>query len=174
MATHPTCVTVIASFTLQPHRQEVWLATWGEVARIAAHGATGRPLRTGETTRQTVRIAGRDVEIEWYVIDVKPHTEVACRAVCATGSCLYMKQRVTPAGKGTRVEVELDYQPPVRFVGRVLNQTYVERRIEREIACSLHNLTDLLEEDNGLARPADTELAQLSGERPLVAGSADR
>lgn len=39
MATHPTCVTVIASFTLQPHRQAVWLATWGEVARIAASRA---------------------------------------------------------------------------------------------------------------------------------------
>lgn len=35
-------------------------------------------------------------------------------------------------------------------VGRAFRQTYVERRIERETACSLHNLRDLLEEDSHL------------------------
>jgi hypothetical protein len=39
MAARPTSVTVAASFTLLPHRRDVWLAAWGEVARIAA----GRP-----------------------------------------------------------------------------------------------------------------------------------
>jgi Polyketide cyclase / dehydrase and lipid transport len=117
---------------------------------VKAHGATRWPLPVGETTRQTLRVAGRDVEIELRVVDVKSLSEMVYLATCATGSRLSMKQRVIPAGNDCQIEVELDYQPPAGLAGRVLNPTYVERRIDRETACSLHNLRDLLEEDSHL------------------------
>jgi quinol monooxygenase YgiN len=36
MAAQPTSVTVTTSFTILPHHRDVWLAAWGEVARMAA------------------------------------------------------------------------------------------------------------------------------------------
>lgn len=42
MAADLNGVTIIASFTLPPHRQEVWLATWMEVVRTATFRAACR------------------------------------------------------------------------------------------------------------------------------------
>ncbi|MGI8827233.1 MAG: SRPBCC family protein [Chloroflexota bacterium] len=138
---------------------------------VKAHGATHRPLRIGETIRQTIRVVGRDVEVDWRVVDVKPLLEMVYQATCVTGSRLYMKQRVISTGNDCQLEVELDYQPPKQLIGKALSQTYVERRIERETACSLHNLRDLLEGDTHFVDPAGAELTQTARDTQRVSGA---
>src|SRR5450756_2200792 len=45
MAAQPTSVTVTTSFTLLPQHRDVWLAAWGEVARMAAGQLACRQVR---------------------------------------------------------------------------------------------------------------------------------
>lgn len=54
---------------------------------------------------------GRDVEIEWRVIDVKPLSEMVYRTACATGSRLSMKQRVIPAGNDCQTLDIYEHEP---------------------------------------------------------------
>jgi hypothetical protein len=81
---------------------------------------------------------------------MEPLSELVYRAMCASDSRLSIKQKVISAGYACQVEVELDYQPPMRVAGRVLTPAHVGRRIERETACLAHKLCVLLDEHSYL------------------------
>ncbi len=56
-----------------------------------------------------------------------------------------MRQRVSPRGSGSRVDLEVDYELPAGALGAVLDRMYVERRNEREAEHTLQNLKDVVE-----------------------------
>jgi uncharacterized membrane protein len=56
-----------------------------------------------------------------------------------------MVQSVEETEGGSRVDVELDYELPGGLVGELFDSAYAERRNERELEHSLHNLKELVE-----------------------------
>jgi uncharacterized membrane protein len=120
------------------------LPDWATIV-VETHDLPGRPMRNGDTFRQTIRLGGQTLETEWEVSELRPGRHVAYTATAPGGGELAMKQTVIPNGRKSRVEVELDYAVPGGFLGELADRAYMERRNEREAELSLHNLKDLLE-----------------------------
>jgi uncharacterized membrane protein len=103
------------------------------------------PIRTGSSFRQTVRIGGRTLDTEWRVTQLERPRQIAYAATAVGGGTLAMKQMVSAADGGSRVVLELDYEIPGGFLAHIVDRAYIERRNEREVEHSLHNLKELLE-----------------------------
>jgi uncharacterized membrane protein len=112
---------------------------------VENHDVPDGPLRPGQRFRQTVRVAGRNLESDWVVRSVDRPRQVGYEATAPGGGELRMIQRVTSDGDGSRVELELDYQLPGGLLGEAVDRAYVERRNEREAEHSLQNIKDLVE-----------------------------
>ncbi|MGD9889847.1 MAG: SRPBCC family protein [Dehalococcoidia bacterium] len=120
------------------------LPDWATIV-VETRDVPHRPIQNGTTFRQTIRVAGRHLESEWHVAELERPRHVAYEATAPGGGQLAMKQTVNPTGDGSRVELELDYEPPLGFLGELMDRAYFERRNERDAEHSLHNLKDLLE-----------------------------
>ena len=120
------------------------LPQWATIL-VETRKAPGRPIETGDSFEQTIRVAGVPLESRWRVGHIQRPTVVEYEAEGVMGGRLRMIQRVSPVGGGSRVELEVDYELPGSFVGELLDQAFVERRNEREAGSSLQNLKDLLE-----------------------------
>lgn len=127
---------VLCDLRLIPH----WATIAGEF-----EGGPDRPLASGDSFRHTMRVGGLDVKGEWSVTELERPRHVTYEAKADAGGWLKMKQTVVPSDRGSRVELEVDYELPGGFLGDVLDRVYVERRNEREAENSLHNLKALVE-----------------------------
>jgi uncharacterized membrane protein len=122
------------------------LPDWATMV-LENHNTPEKPLRTGQTFGQTIRIAGRNLTTEWEVSELEAGRRVAYRATGPAGASLEMHQRIEPRDNGSRVELEIDYDLPGGALGDAVDKLYVERRNEREAAHSLSNLKELLESE---------------------------
>ncbi len=112
---------------------------------VETHDVPNVSLQEGSTFRQTVRVAGRNLECEWTVTELDHPRRIAYQASAPGGGQLTMQQIVSSTDSGSIVELDLDYELPGGFLGNAIDRLYVERRNEREAEHSLHNLKDLLE-----------------------------
>jgi uncharacterized membrane protein len=119
------------------------LPDWSTIT-IATHDAPEQPLSKGDTFRQTLRILGRHLETDWTVTELDRPRHVAYEAKGPVGATLRMAQTVESSSSGSRVSFEVDYELPGGAVGG-LAAPVIERRNEREVEHSLHNLKDLVE-----------------------------
>lgn len=120
------------------------LPDWSTVT-VSTHDAPPKPLSAGQTFRQTLRVLGRNLDVDWEVKEVQRPNRLAYEATAPGGGRLRMTQQVRQAGDGSRVELDIDYDLPGGFVGEWLDEHYAERRNEREVEHSLHNLKELVE-----------------------------
>lgn len=120
------------------------LPSWATVV-VENHDTPEKPLSLGDTFRQTVRVAGQNLETDWKVTELQRPSRVAYEATAPGAGRLTMRQIVSGSDGGSRVELEIDYELPGGFLGDLLDRAYVERRNEREAEHSLHNLKELLE-----------------------------
>jgi hypothetical protein len=121
-------------------RRPEWVTT-----TIHTYDVPPGPLRAGQRFRQTMRVAGKQVESEWSVARIEPLCQIAYDVTCAAGGRLSMTQSLSALGEVTVVEIVAEYELPPDLVRGPLWARYIERRIQREVAVSLHNLRDLLE-----------------------------
>jgi uncharacterized protein YndB with AHSA1/START domain len=120
------------------------LPVWSTIT-VETHGTPRQPIETGDTFTQTVRVLGRNLETRWEVTELdRPH-KVAYSSEASGGGLLRMVQTVEGTPGGSRVDVELDYELSGGFVGELFDSAYAERRNERELEHSLHNLKELAE-----------------------------
>lgn len=98
--------------------------------------------RSSDTFRLPVRIAGKEVWLDWRVVEREP----PCIRYEAEGEgvVLTVEETVHAAGDSTRLHIVCEYHLPLALVSE-LSPEYVRRQVLRETACSLHNLRDLLE-----------------------------
>lgn len=120
------------------------LPDWATIV-VETRDVPDQPIHNGSTFRQTIRVAGRNLECNWRVAELERPRHVAYESTAPGGGQLAMKQTVIAAGGGSRVELELDYDVPGGLLGEVADRAYLERRNQREVEHSLHNLKDLLE-----------------------------
>jgi uncharacterized membrane protein len=128
------------------------LANWRELTSwstiTGAHTGPDRCSAVGDEFDQKIRVAGVELDSHWRVTEHEPPSVVAYEATGPGGSWMRMRQRVTPTGAGSRVELEVDYDLPGGVLGDIVDKLYVERRNEREAEHSLHNLKELVEGAN--------------------------
>ena len=110
---------------------------------VAVEDEPETALSVGDTFRQTIRV-GRSLTTDWRVVELTHPDRVAYEAT-AEGGRLRMEQDVRTEGAGSRVELDLEYELPGGLIGELLDQNYVERRLEREAEHSLQNLKEIVE-----------------------------
>lgn len=91
---------------------------------------------------------GRQLETDWTITELDRPQHVAYEAKGPAGATLRMGQTVEASGNGSRVSFEVDYELPGGAVGG-LAAPLIERRNEREVEHSLHNLKELAEHAGG-------------------------
>jgi uncharacterized protein YndB with AHSA1/START domain len=123
------------------------LAQWSTVTD--SHQGPERCTGVGDEFEQTIRVAGIGLETQWEVTRYEPPSTIAYRATGPGGSRMDMRQTVTPAPAGSRLELDIDYDLPGGVLGDVVDRLYVERRNEREAEHTLQNLKDYLEDRAG-------------------------
>jgi carbon monoxide dehydrogenase subunit G len=118
------------------------LPDWSTIT-VATHDGPDQPLHTGDTFRQSLRIIGRPIDTEWTVTELDRHRHVAYEATGPAGARLRMAQTVDSTGVGSTVSFEVDYELSGSVFGDL--SSLAERRNEREVEHSLHNLKELAE-----------------------------
>ncbi len=120
------------------------LPIWSTIT-VETHGTPRKPIEQGDRFVQTLRVLGRNLESTWEVTQLERPQRVAYSSEAPGGGMLRMVQTVEQADEGSRVAVELDYELPGGLVGELFDSAYAERRNERELEHSLHNLKELVE-----------------------------
>lgn len=120
------------------------LQDWATIAGDAEN-PPAKPLSQGATWKHKVKVAGVELTGDWKVVALDPPRLVQYEATRNEGGWLKMRQSVAPAGQGSRVELEVDYELPWGVLGQAVDKLVVERRNEREAEESLQNLKDILE-----------------------------
>jgi uncharacterized membrane protein len=120
------------------------LPVWSTIT-VETHGPPRKPIEEGDRFTQTLRVLGRNLESTWEVTQLQRPQRVDYSSETPGGGMLRMVQTVEEAGDGSRVDVELDYELPGGLVGELFDSAYAERRNERELEHSLHNLKELVE-----------------------------
>ncbi|MDP8957208.1 MAG: SRPBCC family protein [Actinomycetota bacterium] len=120
------------------------LQEWATIAGDAEN-PPAKPLAQGATWKHKLKVAGVELEGDWNVVAIDPPRLVEYEANRSEGGWLKMRQRVAPAGGGSRVELEVDYELPWGVLGEAVDKLVVERRNDREAEESLQNLKNILE-----------------------------
>ncbi len=124
------------------------LPTWSTIT-VETHGRPRQPIEKGDAFRQTLRVLGRNLDSTWRVVELQRPHKVAYETEASGGGTLRMVQTVHDLPGGARVDVELDYELPGGFLGDWFDSAYAQRRNERELEHSLHNLKELVEGRSG-------------------------
>lgn len=102
-------------------------------------------LAMGVEFDQSIRVAGVKLPTHWRCVEYDPPRSVAYEATSAGGGRLHMRQLVSSAASGCRVDLEVNYDLPGGVLGDIADRVYLERRNEREAEHSLQNLKDIVE-----------------------------
>ncbi len=121
-------------------RLEDWATIAGE-----SENPPLKPLTQGATWKHKVKVAGVKLEGDWKVVAIDAPRLVEYEATRSGGGWLKMRQRVAPTERGSRVELEVDYELPWGALGQAVDKLVVERGNEREADESLQNLKNILE-----------------------------
>jgi coenzyme Q-binding protein COQ10 len=116
-----------------------WMAGSTEVKEI-----TGPPDLVGTRIRDVSTFMGRQMESWTEVVEVeRPHLyrfTSESGAMKGTGTF-----RLTPAGQGTDVHVENEYDLPAGFLGEIADRLFIEKAMERQMRHSAENFKALAE-----------------------------
>jgi uncharacterized membrane protein len=123
------------------------LPQWSTIT-VETHGTPRQPIEEGDTFVQTLRILGQPVETQWRVVEHKRPRKLAYETTAPGGGRMEMKQSVSDSAGVSKVEFEIDYDLP-QDLAAALETEVAERRHERELEHSLHNLKDLAEARSG-------------------------
>jgi uncharacterized membrane protein len=123
------------------------LPHWGTIV-VRTDGIPEHPLEVGDTFTQVIRIAGKELDTDWQVVELAQPRHVLYDATGPAGGHLWMRQSVSATPEGSHVTFEIDYQLPGGFLGEAMDRILVERQNEEEAERSLQNLKRLVESES--------------------------
>jgi uncharacterized membrane protein len=105
---------------------------------------SGPPDQVGTTFNGVIKLLGRKMAGSGEVTGVERprYIEVAGKGSGGTTNTVY---RFSETASGTDAELELDYELPAGFFGKVADKLFVERSIERALRHSLENFKAFVE-----------------------------
>ncbi|MDX1658806.1 MAG: SRPBCC family protein [Nitriliruptorales bacterium] len=130
----------VFDFAAQARRLPEWLTLIIDVAQ-----ADDRLDHEGASFASTMKLGGRQLEVDWHVTRAEPGHHVHLDGTAdpdGTASAVFQFGRWEG---GTEVMVEIDWQLPGGFVANLTDRLFVERAIARELKHSLANLADIVE-----------------------------
>lgn len=131
---------MVFAFGVDAKRAPEWNGSVVEVRDV-----TG-PLDTvGAAYTAILKLGGRQLETRWEVRKVDKPTLLELTASSAKGGNATSTTTFEPAGKGTDVTIEVDYELPGGFVGGMADKLFVEKAIERDIKHSMENMKAICE-----------------------------
>jgi uncharacterized protein YndB with AHSA1/START domain len=123
------------------------LPQWSTIT-VETHGTPRQPVEEGDAFTQTLRVLGQPLEAQWRVTELaRPH-KISYETTAPGGGRMEMKQSISDSAGVSKVEFEIDYDLPQDLTA-LLETDVAERRNERELEHSLHNLKDLAEARSG-------------------------
>lgn len=112
---------------------------------VEVRNGPGRPIETGDRFDQIVSVAGVEIDSEWEVTEMAADSLLRVEGRSKSNGKASMTERVTPAGSSSRVELEVDYDPPFGLLGDIADKVVFERRHEDEAEQILNRLKALCE-----------------------------
>lgn len=106
---------------------------------------TGKLDRVGAGYTGVLRIAGRKIESRWEVSRVDKPRMVELTGSAPGGGMAKSTLLLEPAGGGTDLMYEIDYELPGGVIGNLADKLYMERATERLIRHSNENFKALCE-----------------------------
>jgi uncharacterized membrane protein len=116
-----------------------WMPNMLEVMEV-----TGPLDQPGTRIHEAMRFLGRRIE-SWDEIVEAERPRLWKYASGTEGMKSVGTFRLTPAGQGTDVAIEGDYDLPAGFLGEIADRLFVEKAMERQMRHSLENFKALVE-----------------------------
>ena len=105
-----------------------------------------RPVQVGDRFEQTVKLAGKELATDWEVVEVQAPMLLRVEGRSAHNGRAALTDRVTPtADGGSRVELEVEYDLPLGFLGEIADKLVIERKNEDDAETILQRLKELCE-----------------------------
>ncbi|CAN5595924.1 hypothetical protein BH10ACT1_BH10ACT1_17510 [soil metagenome] len=92
-----------------------------------------------------MKIAGIELDTEWEVTEVVTDALIRVEGRSKSNGRASMTERLSAAGTSCRVELEVDYDPPLGLLGEIADKVVFERRHEDEAEHILERLKGLCE-----------------------------
>jgi uncharacterized protein YndB with AHSA1/START domain len=107
----------------------------------------GAPLaKVGDRFAGTMKFLGRVYEGEGEVIAIERPMMFAFVSSSPMGGHQNWTSHLTPAGNGTDIDSEIDYEVPLGFVGAFADKLFVERQVQKMLDQSRDNFIALVEQ----------------------------
>ena len=128
------------ALTIDATRDPEWASSVVEVKDV-----TGLLDTVGASYVAILKLGGRRLETRWEVSKVEKPRLLELTASSPAGGHATSTTTFEPAGGGTDITVDVDYELPGGFVGGMADKLFVERAIERDIKHSLENFKAICE-----------------------------
>ncbi len=112
---------------------------------VAVRGGPGRDLQAGDRFEQVVKLLGQALETEGEVAEVTAPSLLRFEGKATAGATATLVERLTPAGSGTHVELEVDYDLPLGILGDAVDAVYLHGKNEEQADQILARLKALCE-----------------------------
>ena len=106
---------------------------------------TGSLDQVGSGYVSVLKLGGRRLDGRWEVSRVEAPHVLEFTGTAPGGGRATAKNRFEPAGGGTDITIEIDYELPGGFVGGMADRLFVERAIERDVKHSIENFKAICE-----------------------------
>ncbi|MGQ0607090.1 MAG: SRPBCC family protein [Chloroflexota bacterium] len=120
------------------------IAEWNSSV-VETRDITGSLDRVGASYVAILKLGGRRLEGSWEVSKVEKPRLLEITGTAPGGGRATATNRFEPAGKGTDVTIEIDYDFPGGFVGGMADKLFVERAIDRDVKHSVENFKEICE-----------------------------
>lgn len=112
---------------------------------MAVRNAPARALQKGDRFEQTVKVLGIVFDTEWVVTELVEGSTVRFEGTSKGNGRAVMTQQVIHEGDGSRVEFEVEYDPPLGIIGDIADKVLFERRHEEATEQILARLKQVCE-----------------------------
>ncbi|MGH2417278.1 MAG: SRPBCC family protein [Candidatus Limnocylindria bacterium] len=120
------------------------IAEWNSSV-VETRDITGSLDRVGASYIAILKLGGRRLEGHWEVSKVEKPRLLEITGTAPGGGRATATNRFEPAGAGTDVTIEIDYDFPGGFVGGMADKLFVERAIDRDVKHSVENFKEICE-----------------------------
>lgn len=128
------------ALTIDPKRDPEWNNSVIEVKDVS-----GMLDKVGASYIAMLKLGGRQLETRWEVTKVEKPKLLEQTASSPRGGQATSTTTFEPAGGGTDITIEVDYELPGGFVGGMADKLFVERAIERDVKHSIENFKAICE-----------------------------
>ncbi len=115
---------------------------------LAVHGDTDHSLAAGEAVTEDYRVAGREGQVVWTVVERDaPRRWVIDGRIVGRSTGGTVTYHLTPQGNSTHFKRTFEYPTPgLRF--RILDWLFLHRQVQAESAEAVRHLKTVLEREN--------------------------